>query len=44
MVFVDLGSPSTILPEQLLSELQVGSQKRLTLEVGNMTVSISAAP
>jgi hypothetical protein len=40
LAFVDLGSPSTILSEALFRELQLGQEKALTFEVGDMPVHI----
>jgi hypothetical protein len=39
LVFVDLGSPSAVLSRELLKELDLGSRKRLALEVGNLMVT-----
>lgn len=39
LVFVDLGSPSPVLSEELLKDLDLGSKKVLALEVGNLLVT-----
>ena len=39
LVFVDPGSPSAVLSRELLKELDLGSQKMLALEVGNLMVT-----
>ncbi len=40
LVFVDLGSPSTILSEALFKELQLDKKKPLTFKVGEMPVRV----
>jgi hypothetical protein len=42
MVLVDMGSPSTILSPDLLAELQLGPQKPLEIQLGEMTVKVDA--
>jgi hypothetical protein len=42
MVFVDMGSPSTILSPDLLAELDLGPQRPLGIQGGDMTVNIDA--
>jgi hypothetical protein len=43
LVFVDLGSPSTILSGELFKELQLGPQEPLTIRVGELTVSVDSS-
>jgi hypothetical protein len=40
LVFVDLGSPSTILSEALFKELQLDKKTPLTFKIGEMPVRI----
>ena len=42
LVFVDLGSPSAVLSQKLLNELDFGSKKVLAFEVGNLTVTMDS--
>ncbi len=44
LVFVDPGSPSTILSEALFKELQLDKKKPLTLKVGEMLVASIPTP
>jgi len=43
LVFVDLGSPSMILSQDLYAELNIGSNKMLGLRMGKMTIAIESA-
>jgi hypothetical protein len=43
LLFVDLGSPSMILSEDLYAELGVGSDKTLELRIGNMRIATESA-
>ena len=42
LAFVDSGSPSMIVSEELLKELQLGAKKRLTFRVGELPVEVDA--
>ena len=42
LVFVDLGSPSAVLSSELLKELDLGSKKVLSLEVGKLMVTVDS--
>ncbi|HYL62746.1 MAG TPA: hypothetical protein VE077_08995 [Candidatus Methylomirabilis sp.] len=43
LVFVDLGSPSMILSEELFKELQIGERQQLTFQIGDMPVHVDAS-